>query len=79
MIEIAAAEGLAELQDKESIPLIIQACERAPAEAAGVIAQSLVYFDDPEAQGAVDRYIPKDRSKILREARAQGKKTPWSY
>jgi PBS lyase HEAT-like repeat len=75
MIEIAAANGLAELQDKESIPLIIEACKRAP-EAAGVIAQSLVYFDDAEAQAAVDTYVPKDTAKGLREGKAQGKKTP---
>ena len=79
MIEIAAASGLAEMQDKDSIPLIIEACKRAPAEAGGVIAESLVYFDDAEAQGAVDTYIPKDTAKIIREARAQGKKTPFSY
>ena len=79
MIEIDAAKGLAEIQDKDSIPLIIEACKRAPAAAAAVIAESLVYFDDTEAQRAVDMYVPKDRAKIIREAKAQGKKTPWSY
>jgi hypothetical protein len=79
MIEIGAAEGLAELQDKESIPLIIEACKRAPAEAADVIAQSLVYFDDADAQNAVDTYVPKDMAKGLREAKAQGQKTPFTY
>jgi hypothetical protein len=74
-----AALGLAEIQDKASIPLIIEACKRAPAEAAAVMAESLVYFDDAEAQRAVDTYIPKDAAKVFREARAQGKKTPWSY
>lgn len=79
MIEVAAADGLAELQDKDSIPLIIEACKRAPAEAASAIAESLVYFDDSDAQRTVDAYIPKDRAKILREAKSQGKKTPLSY
>lgn len=79
MIEIAAAQALAELQDKESIPLIIEACKRAPAEAASLIAGALVYFDDPDAQSAVNTYVPKDYAKALREARAQGKKTPLSY
>jgi hypothetical protein len=79
MIEIMAALGLAELQDKDSIPLIIESCKRAPAEAAAVIAESLVYFDDAEAQRAVDTYIPEDAAKIFREAKVQGKKTPWSY
>jgi len=78
MVEIVAAQALAELQDKESIPTIIEACKRAPAEAAELIADSLVYFDDPDAQNAVDRYVPKDRAKILRDAKAQGKSTPWA-
>jgi hypothetical protein len=79
MIEIAAADSLAEIQDKDSIPLIIEACKRAPAAAAPRIAESLVYFDDAEAQSAVDTYVSKERAKILRESRAQGKKTPLSY
>lgn len=79
MTEILGAKGLAELQDTESIPLIIEACKRAPAEAAGAMAESLVYFEDPEAQNAVDTYVPKDRAKMLREAKAQGKKTPFTY
>jgi HEAT repeat protein len=79
MIEMAAAKGLAEFQDKDSIPLIIEACKKAPAGAADVIAEALVYFDDLDAQRAVDTYIAKDRARMLREARAQGKRTPWSY
>jgi len=77
-IEIFAAWGLAEVGDKDSIPLIIQACKHAPAEPAEVIAEALVYFDDPAAQNAVDVYIPKERAKIYREAKAQGKKTPFT-
>ena len=60
MIENAAAKGLAELQDKESIPLTIEACKRAPAETASAMAQSLAYFDDPEAQSVVGHYVPTD-------------------
>jgi HEAT repeat protein len=78
MVEIAAAMGLAEIGDKDSIPFIIEACRKAPGEAAAVIAQALVYFDDDEAQNAVDKYIPKDIAKIYRDAKAHGKKTPWS-
>jgi hypothetical protein len=78
MIEIVAAKGLAEMQDKDSIPLIIEACKRAPAEGASAIAESLVYFDDPSAQKAVDTYVDKDRAKLLRETKARGKKTPGS-
>ena len=78
MIEIAAAMGLAEIGDSDSIPLIIEACRRAPADAAAVIAESLIYFDDNSAQSAVDQFIPKDQAKIYRDAKAHGKKTPFS-
>ena len=68
-----AAEGLARLQDKESIPLIIDACKKALPAGAAAIAKSLVYFDEPEAQRAVDTYIPKNMARLYREARANGK------
>ena len=77
-IETAAAMGLAEVHDRDSIPLIIEACKRAPGAAAPGIAESLVYFDDAQAQSTVDKYVPKERAKILRDSVAQGKKTPWS-
>ena len=73
LIEAAAADGLAEIQDKESISYIVAACQRAPAEVASAIAEALVYFDDPQAQGAVDTYVPRERAKQLREGKAQGK------
>jgi hypothetical protein len=76
MIENQAALGLAEAQDVDSIPLIVMACKRAPAEAAGLIAVSLIYFDAAEAQSAAARYIAKDMAKMYREARAAGK-TPF--
>lgn len=72
-IEAAGALGLAEIQDRDSISLIIDACKRAPEEAAREIALSLVYFDDEEAQAAVDRYVPKDTARVFREARANGR------
>jgi HEAT repeat protein len=68
----AAALGLAELQDKDSIPLIVDSCRQAPKETAELIAQSLVYFDTPEAQQAVDTFIPKERANALKAARGQG-------
>jgi hypothetical protein len=78
MVEIAAAMGLAEIGDKDSIPFIIDACRKAPADAAAAIAESLVYFDDNSAQSAVDQYIPKDIAKIYRDAKAHGKTKPLS-
>ncbi len=67
-----AAKGLAQIQDKQSIPLIIAAAQRAPAGLNSLIAESLVYFDDTQAQSAVDTYMPKDRAAIARETRAEG-------
>jgi hypothetical protein len=74
MVEVFASLGLAKLEDRDSIPLIIEACRRAPAEAASSIAESLVYFDDPDAQSTVDIYLPQDRAKAARQARSNGKK-----
>jgi hypothetical protein len=76
MIEIAGAMGLAEIGDKDSIPYIIEACKRAPADAAAAIAEYLVYFDDNASQSAVDEYVPKDAAKIYRDAKARGKTKP---
>jgi hypothetical protein len=69
MIQAEAAKGLAKLQDKESIPMIIGACQRAPVDMAAVIAQALIFFDDPQAQSAAEKYIPNDMLKALREVR----------
>lgn len=72
MIAGWAAKGLVQIQDKDSIPLIIAACQRAPTGYASEIAKSLIWFDDPRAQIAVDIYMPKEHAKIFRDGRAQG-------
>jgi hypothetical protein len=77
-IEAMAALGLAEIGDNDSIPFIVEACKRAPADAAAAIAQALVYFDDTTAQSAVDQFIPKDIAKIYRDAKAHGNTKPLS-
>jgi len=41
-----------------------------------MIATAPVYFDDSDAQNAVDKFVPKETARILREKRAQGK-TPF--
>lgn len=69
MIQAFAAKGLAKLQDKESIPLIIGACEKAPVDIAPAIAEALLFFDDPRAQGEADVYLPKEYARALRESR----------
>ena len=71
-IQAAAARGLADIQDKDSIPLIIAACQRGSSEAAAAIALSLVYFDDPHAQNVLETYVPGETVKALRAAKAQG-------
>lgn len=73
-VKMAAARGLAELRDTASIPLIIDACENSPKDAAAGIAESLAYFDDPTAQHALDEYVPKNTARNLREAIAHGKR-----
>ena len=75
-IEATAARGLAELHDTESVPEIIRDCENAPKALAVAIALQLVYFDDPAAQQAVDKYLPAYQARELREERAKGK-TPF--
>lgn len=59
-----------ELQDKASIPLIIDACQRAPAEAARGMAIDLLRIDDPRARAGAEQYLPKDLvEKIVAENR----------
>ena len=76
LIAANSAQGLAEAKDADSVPLIIDACRRAPPAWQGAIAQSLAYFDDPDAQRAVDQYVPKDMASALRAEHAKGK-TPF--
>jgi hypothetical protein len=68
MIATMAAKGLAKLQDKDSIPLIIAACQKSPG-GSGAIAEALIFFDDPDAQAAADVYLPRDYANGLRERR----------
>jgi len=73
-IQAAAARGLANVHDTDSIPLIIDACRKAPDWGAAAIARSLVYFDDPAAQSAVDTYIPANLAKTYRAEKTMGVK-----
>jgi HEAT repeat protein len=67
-----AAKGLAQIQDKQSIPLIVAAAQRAPTGYNSLIAESLLYFDDTQAQSAADQLMPKEKATMLREARTRG-------
>ena len=49
----AGADGLTRAHDKDSIPLIVEACKRVPAEEVRLIAHTLREFQrDPEARAA---------------------------
>ncbi len=74
LIVVMAAKGLAQIQDKQSIPLIIAAIQGAPPEYRVLIAEPLVYFDDALAQNAVDRYMPKETALMDRGERARGRR-----
>jgi hypothetical protein len=52
-----AAAGLAQAQDKASIPMIIDRCKRATPKMATFLADSLLFFDDPEAQSTYAFYF----------------------
>jgi len=77
MIQEVAAKGLAKLQDKDSIPMIIGACQRAPVDMAAVIAEALIFFDDPQARSAAEKYIPNDMLKALREVKHEPVNDPF--
>jgi hypothetical protein len=67
MIQAVAAKGLAKLQDKDSVPQIIEACQKAPIDVAPAIAEALAYFNDAKAQSAAEKFLPKDLVQALRD------------
>jgi len=67
LVEAAAAEGLAAMGNRASVPLIIEACSRAPADAAAAIAMHLASFPGKDAQQAFDLYVPKDLQAAARD------------
>ncbi|HEY6412131.1 MAG TPA: HEAT repeat domain-containing protein [Edaphobacter sp.] len=70
--QVFAAAGLARARDKDSVPLIIDACKNASPDVAIAIARVLVYFDDPRAQSAADQYLSKEDAKSVRAEKAEG-------
>ncbi len=58
-VQAAAAQGLAYMDDKDSIPLIVAACRKAPRGEAVGIAASLQLFPEPSAQRAADEFLLK--------------------
>ena len=77
VIVLSAANGLAILNDTDSIPLIAQACARLPQLEAERIVAFLTNFEDPSVEGLLfDRFI-KDgglRERVTKEWRQKHKK-----
>ena len=73
LVQLSGARGLALINDSDSASLIVEVCSKAPPETAAMIARSLVYFDDVDAQSAFDKYVPKEAARELRKARSSGK------
>jgi HEAT repeat protein len=69
LIASAAVDGLAQMQDVASVPSIIARCEKARPDEAAIIAESLVYFDDPDAQASFKTFVPANRATLLRQKR----------
>lgn len=72
LIRSNAARGLAKIGDRDSIPLIIDACKSAPRDAAVTIAWALAYFDDPTAQAAAQTFLSKPFRDALIEHPVRG-------
>jgi hypothetical protein len=56
-LAIIGARGLAMIHDPRAIDEIITACQAAPSTEASSMAWALVYFNDPNAQRAAERFI----------------------
>jgi hypothetical protein len=69
---MVSADGLAQLHDRESVPLIIALCKRASVSERNALAESLVYFDDPQAQTYAALNLPKETYLSIRQRIAQG-------
>ncbi len=67
LVQNAGAQGLAQLQDKDSIPLILDAIRRKPYIGAAMSMFALVYFDDDRAQAAVRRALPDEPAGLYKE------------
>ncbi len=72
MIAVWAARVWFRFRIKTRYRLLLPRAQRAPTGYASAIAKSLIWFDDPRAQTAVDTYMPKEHAKIWRDARVQG-------
>lgn len=68
IIQSYAALGLAKLQDRDSIPMIIEVGRKMPKDGSTIfVASALLFFDDPEAQSAAEMFISD--KKMLQDLR----------
>lgn len=75
MIQGVGANGLAKAQDKGAVALIIEACKKAPTDfAAHALADSLIYFDDSQAESEFHHYFPDVDIHKAKEFRGSN---PW--
>jgi hypothetical protein len=75
LIQTAGAFGLAKAQDKGAVPLILEACKKAPTDfAAHSLADALIYFDDPQAESEFHHYFPDVN---IHEAKQFRGSDPW--
>lgn len=72
MIQAWASKGLAAQHDNASVPLIITACKKLPSSGRTALAESLLYFNDPQAQQYALLNLPKDIYLSVRQQIAQG-------
>lgn len=78
-VRAIAVQGLAVLQDKASIPRIIEAAKKAPAETRPFIAEPLVAFDDPVARAAAEELIPNKEvlEDLKKRVKEKGARALW--
>lgn len=72
-VATVAAQGLARLELRSAVPMIIEAAEAAPLEPRQAIASWLLYFPEERAQSAAARLID-DADRLALEQRAAEKR-----
>lgn len=73
-VVLAAAKGLARIQDRRAIKPLIMIALHAPAEFAQLIARSLLFFDDADAQFVAENTVQNSElvSAIRKLAKEKG-------
>ena len=72
-----AAKGLAVLHDEKYVRPIVEVCETSKPLEADIIVQALFYFDTPEANSAIERFLLS--KEIEGPLRLEAKKNGWRF